>query len=92
MNKEPLKGKMHSLSELNDKCTIKEGWNPFGWFHQEDIESAVEWLKDRWLNQCIAMFGKDWEESKDFKIFYNDFIGDIDQTFPDLQNVTKQSK
>ena len=49
-----------------------------------DVQLAVELLKERWKHQCKCMFGADWNEAKDFKIFYNDFLEEIDKTFPDL--------
>jgi len=41
------KEKSESISVLYDKITIKSGINPFGWYHAEDILSALQWLKSQ---------------------------------------------
>ena len=47
-----------------------------------NVNNRIEWLKETWKHQCKCMFGADWNESKDFKIFYEDFLKDINTAFP----------
>jgi len=66
-NKKPLqKSDAHTISELHEICTIKSGINPFGWYHAEDIISAIEYLKDILGNEC------DYEVNDAFQIGGNE--------------------
>ncbi len=69
---------------LKDKEFYGNGKAYLGAFARDDVKSAVEYLKESWKHQCECMFGADWNEAKDFKIFYKDFLEEIDKSFPDL--------
>lgn len=52
LKSEPLtKDKSETISVLYDKLNINSGINPFGWYHTEDITSAITYLKIRFLQE-----------------------------------------
>ena len=59
---EPLKGKTQDFNNHN-------------WYHEDDIKSAVEWLKERKLGNKLNPF--DFEE-KEMIVFYKK---DFDEAF-----------
>lgn len=85
MKPEPLKGKKHSKSELDEKITIKGGWNPFGWYHEEDIKSAVKWFYKQIWQKSAFIEHLSLKQQKELR-------GLIDKAFEDVVKNEKEKK
>ena len=69
MKAEPLKDKL-----------LKKDWQKFGFYREDDIKSAVEWLKEELKKNMIYL------HRGDERYLFNQ----IDKAFSDLQKVKRK--